>query len=114
MIELRAEFEPGPSSVLTLKVRGVEIVYDAQRQELRVQGHHAPAPLRAGKQRLVIFTDRTGLEVFASDGLTYVPMPINLDPADLGLESRVSGEPIKIESFDVHALNGIWGTFDRP
>ncbi len=114
LIELRAEFEPGPSSVLTLKVRGVEIVYDAQRQELRVQGHHAPAPLRAGKQRLVIFTDRTGLEVFASDGLTYVPMPINLDPADLGLESRVSGEPIKIESFDVHALNGIWGTFDRP
>ena len=79
LIELRAEFEPGPASVLTLKVRGVEIVHDAAKQEIRVQGHRAPAPLQAGKQRLIVFADRTGLEVFASDGLTYVPMPMNLD-----------------------------------
>ena len=30
LIEIRAEFEPGPSSVLTFKVRGVEIAYDAR------------------------------------------------------------------------------------
>ena len=93
MIELRAEFEPGPSSVLTLKVRGVEIVYDAAKQEIRVGGPSRTGSAPAGKQRLIVFADRTGLEVFASDGLTYVPMPINLDPGICGLDARVSGGP---------------------
>ena len=40
-----------------------------------MNGHRAPAPLIDGRQRLTIFVDRTMLEVFASDGLTYVPLP---------------------------------------
>jgi fructan beta-fructosidase len=114
LIELRAAIEPGPSSILSLKVRGVAIEYDAARQELRVQDQRAPAPLRGGKQRLIVLADRTGLEVFASDGLTYVPMPINLNAGDLGLDARVSGDPIKLDSFDVYALQSIWGTAARP
>jgi fructan beta-fructosidase len=114
LIELRAAFKPGATSVLTLKVRGVEIVYDAAKQELCVQGHRAPAPLQAGRQRLVVVTDRTGLEVFAGDGLTYLPMPMNLDAGDVGLNARISGEPITFDSLDVHELRSIWRTVDRP
>jgi fructan beta-fructosidase len=114
LIELRAAFKPGATSVLNLKVRGVEIVYDAAKQELRVQGHRAPAPLQGGRQRLVVFTDRTGLEVFAGDGLTYLPMPMNLDAGDVGLNARISGEPITFDSLDVHELHSIWRTVERP
>jgi sucrose-6-phosphate hydrolase SacC (GH32 family) len=66
-------------------------VFDARKHELIVNGQRAPAPLRDGKQRLTIFVDRTCLEVFASDGLTYLPMPINLKPEEKSLELAVRG-----------------------
>ncbi len=43
-LEIRAAFEPGPASVLTIKVRGVEIVHDRAKREIRVGGQVAPVP----------------------------------------------------------------------
>ena len=108
LMELRAEFEPGATNVVNFNVRGVLVSYDAARQELTVNGLRAPAPLRNGKQRLTIFCDRNGLEVFASDGLTYVPMPVIPDANVLGLEVVVTGEPVKFHSMDVHELKSAW------
>jgi fructan beta-fructosidase len=76
LVELRADFEPSPDAVVAFKVRGVSVEYDAGKQELRVGDHRAPAPLQQGRQRLIILLDRTSLEIFASYGLTYVPMPV--------------------------------------
>ncbi len=75
LIELQAHFKPGPAETIEFQLRGAKILYDALRQEISVNGHRAPAPLIDGRQRLTIFVDRTILEVFASDGLTYVPLP---------------------------------------
>lgn len=108
LLELRAEFEPGAASVLNLKVRGVAISYDATKQELTVNGHHAPAPLRSGKQRLILYTDRTFFEVFASDGLTYVPMPVIPKAEDRSIEIAVSGDPVKFNTLEAHELRSIW------
>jgi sucrose-6-phosphate hydrolase SacC (GH32 family) len=109
LVEVRADFRPGQSSVVTLTIRGVEILYDAARQEIRVHGHRAPAPRDAGgRQHLIIFADRTGLEVFASDGLAYVPMPLNFAAGNLTLEARISGEPIQLDSLEVYELRSIW------
>jgi sucrose-6-phosphate hydrolase SacC (GH32 family) len=108
LIELRAEFEPGAASVVEFGVRGVQVSYDAAKQELTVHGHRAPAPLRGGKQRLVMFCDRTGLEVFAGDGLTYIPMPVNVDGNSLSLEAGVRGDPVKFNLLDAHELRSIW------
>jgi fructan beta-fructosidase len=108
LLELRAEFEPDPKSLLTLRVRGVEIVHDAAKGEVRVAGQVAPAPLVDGKQRLIVFADRTSLEVFASDGLTYVPLPINLDARRTTLEADIAGGPIRLKSLEVHELSSIW------
>ena len=108
LVELRAEFEPDEASEVTFNVRGAILVYHTKRQELIVNGHHAPAPLRGGKQRLTIFCDRTGLEVFASDGLTYVPMPFQPDAKQLSLAVQVEGGSTRFTSLEVHALRGIW------
>jgi fructan beta-fructosidase len=111
LIELRTEFEPGPASVLTLTIRGVEIRHDAARKEIRVQDHRATAsaPSRDGRQRWIIFADRTGLEVFAGDGLTYLPMPLNLDARNSGLAARIDGDPVRVHALEVHELRSIWG-----
>ena len=85
-----------------------QIVYDAKKQELVVNGHRAPAPLRGGKQRLAIFCDRTGLEVFANDGLTYVPMPFLPKVDDLSLSVKAMGGIVKINMLEAHELKSAW------
>ncbi len=108
LVEVRAEFEPGDASDIAFTVRGATIVYDAQRQEINVNGQRAPAPLRGGRQRLTVFCDRTGLEVFASDGLTFVPMPFQPPPGDLALAVEARGGRARFTALEVHALKSAW------
>jgi fructan beta-fructosidase len=108
LVELRAEFEPGDASEVGFQVRGARITYDARKQELVVNDHRAPAALRDGKMRLTVYCDRMGLEVFASDGLTYVPMPFIPKPEDLALSLRTKGGSARITSLQVHELRPAW------
>ena len=108
MLELRAEFEPGADSEINFLVRGIAISYDARKQELIVNGHRAPAPLRDGKQRLIIYVDRTAIEVFASNGLAYVPLPVIPKADALGIEASVTGAPVKFSKLAGYELRSIW------
>jgi fructan beta-fructosidase len=108
LIELQAEFEPTPGSEVTFMLRGAKVRYDAAKQELVVNGRRAPAPLRNGKQRLTIFVDRTGLEVFASEGLTYVPMPFAPKKDAFGLAVGVQGGDARVTALQVHELRSAW------
>jgi fructan beta-fructosidase len=110
LVELRAEFEPGDASELSFLVRGAAIVYDVKKQELAVNDLRAPAPLREGKQRLTVYCDRMGLEIFASDGLTYVPMPFIPKSNDLALAVHTKGGSAKLTSLQVHELKSTWNT----
>ena len=108
LVELRAEFEPGEAREIIFTVRGATIAYDTAKQELVVSQHRAPAPLRAGRHRLTIYCDRTGLEVFASDGLTYVPMPFLAPANDRALRVEARGGPARLTSLQVHELRPAW------
>jgi sucrose-6-phosphate hydrolase SacC (GH32 family) len=105
---MRVEFEPREAKEIALNIRGIAVEYDVAKQELIVAGHRAAAPLRDGKQRLVIYCDRTGVEVFASDGLCYVPMPflVKLDNTSLSLETR--GGAAQVTALEVHELRSAW------
>ena len=106
--EIRAEFTPKPQTEVVFTVRGATIAYDAAKAELVVNGHRAPAPLINGKQRLVIYCDRAGLEVFASDGLAYVPMPFIPKGADVAASLKIKGAPCEFTSLEAHALKSAW------
>lgn len=108
LLEIRAEIEPGDAAEVGLNVRGVPVIYDAKKQEIAVNGHRAPAPLIEGKQRLIIYADRTNLEVFASAGLTYVPMPVLLDAKNTSLSAFAKGGTAKAVTLEVHELNSVW------
>jgi sucrose-6-phosphate hydrolase SacC (GH32 family) len=108
LVELRAVFDPGDASEVAFNVRGATIVFDAKKQELAVNNHLAPAPLRGGKQELRIFCDRTALEVFASGGLTYVPMPFTPKADNLALGVRVKGGSVQFSGLDVYELKSAW------
>lgn len=108
LLDVVALLEPEKAAEVTFLVRGVPVVYDAAKQELRVNGHRAAAPLRQGKLDLRILTDRTAFEVFASGGLTYVPMPVIARAGDRSVGVSVRGGAVRFSSLQVHELRPIW------
>jgi sucrose-6-phosphate hydrolase SacC (GH32 family) len=108
LIELRAEFEPAAVGEVAFSVRGATIAYDAKRREIVVNGHRAPAPPLNGKQRLTVFCDRTGLEVFTGGGLTYVPLPFVPRADDRLLAVGVKGASVRFTSLTVHEMRSAW------
>ncbi|HLX61329.1 MAG TPA: glycoside hydrolase family 32 protein [Planctomycetota bacterium] len=108
LLELRATFEPGEASEIGFTVRGVPVDYDLKKQELSVNGVKASAPLRNGRQTIIVYADRTALEVYASDGLTYVPLPMNLKSEEKSVEVVVKGGEVKFQALEAHELRSIW------
>jgi len=106
--EIRAEFAPSKDSEVIFQVRGATIAYNSQKAELSVNGHRASAPLVNGKQRLVIYCDRNGLEVFASDGLTYVPMPFLPKADNLSAKVEIAQGSANILNLEAYGLKSAW------
>ncbi len=108
LVDVRAEFEPGDAEEVTFQVRGIAVAYDVKTQEVVVNGHRAPAPLRDGKQRLTILLDRTCIEVFAADGLSYVPLPVIPAAEDRSLSLTARGGKARVTKLEVHELGSAW------
>ncbi len=108
LVELRADFAPDAAARVAFTVRGIAIVYDAAHQELAVGDLRVPAPLQDGRQRLVVYCDRTALEVLASDGLVYVPLPCTPAADDRGLALRVRGGGASFAALAAYSLASIW------
>ena len=108
LVELRVEFAPAEAKEIICDVRGATIVYDATKEELVVNGHRAPAPLRQGKQRLTLFCDRNGLEIFASDSLIYLPIPFQPKAGNRSLGIQVKAGRAEFTTLDVHELKSAW------
>ena len=96
------------ATIVRFTVRGVPIVYDVAKQEISVNDHVAPAPLRDGQQSLIIYTDRTAFEIFASDGLTYVPLPVMPKAENLNVEVSVEGGAATFAQLEAYELKSIW------
>jgi len=109
LMEVRAGFEPGDAEAVELTVRGAKITYDVKKQEVVVNGYHrVPAPLVDGKQNLVVYADRTVLEVYASDGLTYIPFPFVPKAEDLSVSVEEKGGKAKGLSLKAYKLKTCW------
>lgn len=108
LLEIRADIEPTDNSEIVLNIRDSMIIYDANKQEINVNGQRALAPLRDGKLRLTIYCDRTGLEVFASDGLCYIPIPFNANPENRKIFLETRGNAAMLHELVVHELRSAW------
>ncbi|MFD0894198.1 glycoside hydrolase family 32 protein [Luteolibacter ambystomatis] len=108
--EVRVEFEPTTAGNVILRIGGSTITYDVKARQFIVHGQRANAPLIAGRQRLTIYCDRTGIEIFASDGQCYMPVPVNIgsdpQPSEISVESD-GGDAI-FHALQVHELRSAW------
>jgi fructan beta-fructosidase len=108
LLDIVAVLGPDKGTQVTLNVRGVPIVYDTPKQEIVVNGHRAPAPLRKGTLDLRILADRTVFEVFVNGGLTYVPMPVIAEAENRTYSVSTSGGKAYHPRLDVYELRSIW------
>ena len=108
LLDMRVIIEPAEASEIVFDVRGVPISYDAVKQELSINGHRAPAPLRQGKVDVRILVDRTVFEVFADGGLTYIPMPVIPAADDRTLSITAKGGEARLPACEIYELRSIW------
>lgn len=108
LVELRMTIAPGKAEVVTLNIRGVDVVYNVVSKELVVDGIKAPVPLVNGKLSLIVYADRTGLEIFANDGLVFMPININLDKNNLLMSLSSKRGTVKVSNLSVYELKSIW------
>jgi fructan beta-fructosidase len=108
LLDIRAEFEVGQAEEIGLTIRGTPVVYNAKNRTISYKDHKAPLGLADGKLRLQVLVDRTSFEIFANDGLVYMPMAVTSRPEDKSLETFTRGGAARIVRLDVHQLRSIW------
>jgi sucrose-6-phosphate hydrolase SacC (GH32 family) len=57
--------------------------------------------------QLRVLVDRTSLEIFADQGLVYMPLPIISDPQNREISFFARGGKAGLQA-DVHELKSIW------
>ena len=107
-VEVRLDFAPAATGRVVLDVRGQRVVYDAASGQIEAGGQKAPAPLIDGRQQLIVLLDRTTLEVFASDGLTYMPLPAIAAADNHKLSLTAEAAPVQLLRLEVHELKTCW------
>jgi fructan beta-fructosidase len=108
LLDIRAELELGDAEAAGLTVRGIPVVYDRKREEVRCQNHAAPLRLRDGRLRLRLLVDRGSVEVFGNDG--RVALSAGVLPASEGrtVEAFSRGGAIRLRSLEATALKSGW------
>ena len=64
--------------------------------------------LTNGDHGLVLSSDRAGMEVFATGGRTYVPMPFIPKADDRSLAVQVTGSPVYFTQLQTYELKSAW------
>jgi fructan beta-fructosidase len=109
LFDIRAILNPGKAEQIEFTVRGIPVVYDAKKGEIRCAGKTAPLkPRRDGSVSLQILVDRGSIEVFGNEGQVAlsagVLMPV--DTQSVALSAR--GGEASVSMLQVNTLKSVW------
>jgi sucrose-6-phosphate hydrolase SacC (GH32 family) len=108
LIELHAACTLTPDAEVAFDLRGVPIRYDAAKATLTINAHSAPWPVKDGRLELVVYLDRTCVEVFSQDGLLYAPVAAIPQTEARSVTVAVGRGAVKGLSGTAHALKPCW------
>jgi sucrose-6-phosphate hydrolase SacC (GH32 family) len=89
-------------------LRGVPLRYDAATQELTIARHKAAWPAKDGKLGLVVYVDRTCVEVFSQDGLHYASVAVIPEEAVKRVSVTVEKGAVKALRGEAYELRSVW------
>jgi fructan beta-fructosidase len=106
--EIRAVADVAGDAVVTIVIRGVPIVYDAEKKSLRCGDKTAPLSAESGKLTLQIVVDRGSIEVFGNDGRVAISHGVIPSKGVRPITAAVSGQSARIRSLEVNELKSVW------
>jgi fructan beta-fructosidase len=109
LFDIRSDFRPAGAARVIFSVRGVPVVYDANREEVSCREIVAPLkPCRDGSVRLQILVDRGSVEVFGNDGRVALSagVLVGVDNRSLGLSA--TGGEARVTALTVNTLKSVW------
>jgi sucrose-6-phosphate hydrolase SacC (GH32 family) len=108
LFDIRAEIALNDATAVGFKIRGQDVRYDVESQQLTFLEKSGPLAPQNGKIRLQILVDRISIEAFGDDGklsMTSYFLP-DQENADIGIYTE--GNPVTIVSLKVHELGSSW------
>ena len=108
LMEVRIAFEPSADAIVKLELRGIPFVYDAQQKTLTFDGHTAPFALHNNRAELIIYIDRTAIELFSQDGLFYASRAVIPKADARGAALTVERGEVKRVSGTAYTLKSCW------
>jgi sucrose-6-phosphate hydrolase SacC (GH32 family) len=106
--DIDAEFEVSDAETLGFWINGYSIEYHSDKNELFCDGEKSKLEPICRKIRLRILVDRVSIEIFANDGLVYMPIRALPKKGQTGIEVFSKGGNSKIKNLKIYELNSIW------
>jgi fructan beta-fructosidase len=108
LLDVDADLQPDGATEVGFTLRGVPVVYDVKKQEVRTGRHSAPLPLEGGKVRLRLLLDRGSLEVFGNGGRVALSSAVLVAPEKREVELFSRGGKTRVVTLEVFELRSAW------
>jgi sucrose-6-phosphate hydrolase SacC (GH32 family) len=108
LFDFEVEFEVGEAEELGVVIRGQEVIYRVEDEQLVFDEERAPLKAVDGRISLRCIVDRTSIEIFANDGRVYMPCRLRAEDDDKSLALFARGGAAKATSIHVRELESIW------
>lgn len=109
LLDISAEFSPGPETeTLGFSIRGVQVVYQVKSNQLLCADRSAFLKMESGKIKLRLLVDRVSIEIFANEGLVYMPMAVLPKAEEKSVIVFSKGGATQAVSVTAHSLKSIW------
>ncbi len=107
--DIQAKISEKATGPVTFSIRGIDVTFDPIKQELRCQDKTAPVQSQNGEIDIRLLVDRCSIEIFAQDGLVYMPMSAYFENANRSYTIRSeNGEEVMLPSLIIHEIKSAW------
>jgi len=108
LFDIEAILHVGEAEELGLSIRGEEIIYNVEDEELIFSEQRAPLKTEDGSIRLRCIVDRTSLEIYANGGRIYMPCKFRPEDDEKTIAAFARGGGAEITSIKIRKLESIW------
>ena len=105
MYDIESAIRLDSADAIELAIHGVIVRYDVQRRALSCGECETPLDVDDGLLELRIVVDFLSAEIFASDGLIYMPMRVDFDPSAPPVAFQTFGGSARLDSLVINILS---------
>ena len=108
LFDIEATFDMQAAEAVTVEIRGVNVAYDVDNQELSCLDRSAMLKPESGTIHLRLLVDRASIEIFGNEGRVYMPMGVIPDESNKSLGIFARSGAVEVRDLSVRELRSAW------